>query len=493
MPPFALPSHELDTLGAFVYSLNALAAENAIAGDFTKGEQFFFGGGKCASCHMVYGRGEPIGPDLSNVGAEMTLDQIQEALLHPGRHVAPGYELVRVQLRDGRTIRGFARGQSNFDVRLQDLEGKFHLLQGSQIAAIQDEKQSLMPPVMASAEELRNLIAYLSRLTGAKVGTLPGAPPSQETGIDFSRILHPRPGDWLSFNGKLDGNRYSDLTEINSSNAGKLVVKWISSIALWSQLLPDSAYFAENMEYFGLETVPLVADGIMYVTGPHQAFALDALTGRQIWRYSRPRPPALVGDASLGTNRGLALLGDKLFMVTGDAHLIALNRITGRVVWEAVMPEEPQHYGATLAPLVVKGMVIVGVSGGDWGIRGFLAAYKATTGERVWRHWTIPSKSAPGYDTWVGSAVARGGGATWLTGSYDPETDTLYWATGNPFPDSDDRQRGGDNLYTDCVLALKPRHRHPKVVLSIHTPRSPRLGCDGTERPGGHALPRAGT
>jgi PQQ-dependent dehydrogenase (methanol/ethanol family) len=152
----------------------------------------------------------------------------------------------------------------------------------------------------------------------------------------------------------------------------------------------------------------------------------------------------------------VAILGDKVFMVTDNAHLIALNRTTGQVVWEAVMPDEPQHYGSTVAPLIVKDMVIAGVSGGDWGIRGFLAAYKASTGERVWRFWTIPAKGEPGIETWKGGESKDGGGPTWLTGSYDPGTDTLYWPTGNPFPDSNDRDRPGDNLYTNCILALNP-------------------------------------
>ena len=142
------------------------------------------------------------------------------------------------------------------------------------------------------------------------------------------------------------------------------------------------------------------------------------------------------------------------------------------------MPDEPQHYGGTVSPLIVKDMVIAGVSGGDWGIRGFLAAYKASTGERVWRHWTVPASGEPGFDTWKGKAVTYGGGATWLTGSYDPETDTLYWATGNPYPDSDDRERGGDNLFTNCVLALNPDTGEVEVVLPVHSARCSRLGCE---------------
>ena len=236
----------------------------------------------------------------------------------------------------------------------------------------------------------------------------------------------------------------------------RLSLKWTFSIPLWAQFLPDTPYYRENMRYFGLETVPIVADGVMYATGPNQVFALDPRTGHQIWQYSRPRSTGLVSDASLGTNRGVAILGDNLFMVTDNAHLIALNRVTGRLVWEVVMWDEAQKYGGTVTPLVVKDMVVAGVSGGDWGIRGFVAAYKARTGERVWRHWTVPAAGEPGFETWRGTAVSQGGGATWLTGSYDPESNLLFWATGNPWPNSDDRERGGDNLFTNCVLALDP-------------------------------------
>jgi PQQ-dependent dehydrogenase (methanol/ethanol family) len=408
---------------------------------------------------MVYGRGKPIGPDLSNIGREKTVDEIRTELLKPSLHITPGYEMVSVKLRTGEVIRGFARNRSNFDIRLQDLNGNFHLLQSDQISSIDDEKQSPMPPVKATPEELNNLMVYLGRLTGVKPGVPIPPGPAENGGIDFSRIVNPKPGDWLTYNGKLSANRYSDLTQINAANASKLTVKWTFSIELWRQLYPDNPYFVHKLEAFGLEVTPLVADGVMYVTGPNSVFALDARTGREIWEYSRPRSPqVMVGDAALGRNRGVAILGDKVFMVTNDAHLLALNRTTGQVVWESVMPDEPQHYGSTVAPLVVKDMIIAGVSGGDWGIRGFISAYKASTGERVWRHWTLPAQGESGSETWKGSGdpAALGGGATWLTGSYDPETDTLYWPTGNAYPDSDDRNRQGDNLFTDCILALYP-------------------------------------
>src|SRR6059036_2999195 len=171
--------------------------------------------------------GKPDWPDLSNVGRDMTVDQIREALLQPSARIVPGYEIVTVQLRDGKTIRGFARSRSNFDIRLQDFDGKIHLLQEAQISAIQDERESVMRPLEASAEELQNLIAYLSRLTGAQAGVPTVSPGSEEGGIDSSRIMDPRPGDWLSYNGKLSGNRDSDLAQIDTTNVSKLGLKWI--------------------------------------------------------------------------------------------------------------------------------------------------------------------------------------------------------------------------------------------------------------------------
>ena len=456
MPPFDLPAEDLEALASLVRSLNSQAAESHVPGNPTAGEQFFFGKGECGSCHMVSGRGLPVGPDLSNLGDERTVDEIQSALKEPSADITPGYQSVTVKLRDGNIVRGFARNRSNFDIRLEDLRGKLHLLEEGQIASIVEEMQSAMPPVQATPEELQDLMAYLSRLTGVKVGVLNAYPPPKEADIDFERILHPKPGEWLTYNGTLNANRYSELSEINTANVNHLDLKWIFTVPLWRNLLPDTAYFNENMKYFGLEVTPLVADGVMYITGPLSAYALDALTGREIWNYSRPRTPGLVGDASLGTNRGVAILGNYVFMVTDNAHLIALNRISGKLVWEQDMIDEPQHYGSTVAPLAVKDMVVAGVSGADWGMRGFISAYKADTGERAWRFFTVPAKGEPGIETWQGSEPKLGGGSTWVTGSYDGETDTLYWPTATPYPTTNDHDRPGDNLYTECVLALNP-------------------------------------
>ena len=460
MPPFDLPQTTIDSLAAMVVSLNAVAAESNVPGDRAAGQQFFLGKGRCATCHMVSGVGSVGAPDLSNIAREMTVDQLRDALLQPSARIAPGYGLVKLTLRDGRTLRGFARSRTKFHIAVQELDGALHPLSLDHVTRIEDERESLMKPVNASESELQNVLAYLSGLTGVMPGATLAARATPATptpgAVNFDQILNPKPGDWLNYNGNVSGNRYSPLTQINAANVNKLSLKWTFSIPLWTQFLPDTPYFRENMRYFGLETVPIVAGGIMYATGPNQVFALDAKTGEQIWHYSRPRTPGLVSDPSLGTNRGVAILGDNLFMVTDNAHLIAINRITGRLVWEVTMPDEPQRYGGTVTPLIVKNMVVAGVAGGDWGIRGFLDAYDAATGKRVWRHWTVPTKGDPGFETWQGTSVQYGGASTWLTGSYDPDTDTLYWATGNPWPNSDDRERGGDNLFTDSVLALNP-------------------------------------
>lgn len=443
MPAFNFPPEKIEPVVAFVHSLNSAAFETPLSGDPERGKLIFFGSSqKCSTCHMANGEGAALGPDLSTVGREMTAGEIETSLRKPEAHTTPGYELVTVRLQDGRTLEGFTRGRTNFDLQLQDMQGHFHLLQSREIAAIRKSDRLLMKPWSGSPEELQDLVAYLSRLTGVTpdMKTGAGSPKlSQESAVDFDRIKNPKPGDWLTYNGNLSGNRFTSLTQINPSNVEKLSLKWVLPI-----------------EHFGLETTPIVADGVMYATGPNQAYALDALSGRVIWKYSRPRTQGLVGDASLGTNRGMAILKDKVFMVTDNAHLLALNRITGALVWENVMPEEPMKYGSTVSPLIVNDTVIAGVSGGDWGIRGFIICYKADTGEKLWRHWSIPSRGEPGSETWAGSELLKGGGSTWLTGSFDPETNTLFWPTGNPWPDSDDRTRPGDNLYTNCILALDP-------------------------------------
>ena len=250
----------------------------------------------------------------------------------------------------------------------------------------------------------------------------------------------PQSGDWRTYNGNDSANRYSPLKQVSRANVASLKLKWVFPVS-----------------YFGLEVTPLAADGVVYVTGPNEVYALDALTGAPHWHYSRPLSPGMVGDARLGTNKGVALLRDKVFFVTDNAHLLALDRADGKLLWDVPMApasNETHYYGGTIAPLIVHDTVVVGVAGADQGIRGFIAAFKPENGALAWRRWTVPRRGEPGIETWQGKEPITGGGSTWLTGSFDASTDTLYWATGNPWPGSDGRDRPGDNLYTNCVLAL---------------------------------------
>jgi alcohol dehydrogenase (cytochrome c) len=445
MPAFPMPEAEVEAIIAYLGVLKSPAGDHPVPGDAAAGETFFTGKGKCASCHMIHGKGGVTGPDLSNLARERRLPQVEQALKEPGSVRAGrggrSYEAVSVRMHDGRTVRGLLKYEGPFDLGVQGLEGRFHSISKDEMAARTREKP-LMPKVEATPEEMRNLLAYLTRLTVDRSprATLSGSAP-MGTGTVFADIARPKNGEWPTYHGHLSGNRHSPLDQINVGNIAKLAPKWIYPIS-GSQR--------------ALQVTPVVVDGMMFVTAANEARALDARTGREIWHYSRPRTQGLIGDAAGGINRGVAVLGDRVFMQTDHAHLMALHRLTGQLLWEAEIADYRQHYGSTGAPLVVNNLVVAGVSGGDEGVRGLLDAYDAATGRRVWRFWTVPARGEPGSETWDGKALEHGCAATWLTGSYDPEARLLYWATGNPCPDYNGDERGGDNLYSNSVLALDP-------------------------------------
>lgn len=248
---------------------------------------------------------------------------------------------------------------------------------------------------------------------------------------------------WPTFSGDYSGRRHSPLTQITPENVGSLTPQWTF----------QSGTMARGR---GFETTPLVWDGVLYVTGPNNyAWALDARTGRKFWEYRRELPDDLTYGRSAPVNRGFGMLENQLFMVTLDAHLLALDRTNGNVLWDIELADYRIGYAATMAPLVVNGKVIAGISGGEYPTKGFIDAYDPETGERDWRFYTIPSPDEPGGDTWPFTGVReRGGGGTWMTGSFDPELNLLYWGTGNPNPDYYGDDRLGDNLYTASIVAL---------------------------------------
>ena len=248
------------------------------------------------------------------------------------------------------------------------------------------------------------------------------------------------PQNWLMYSGDYAGRRYSALQQINTSNAHSLVPKW--------------AY--QTMAEGKFETTPLVVDGVLYGTGQdNRAFALDARTGRPIWQYQRALP-ADIRPCCGRVNRGVAILGDKVFLGTLDAHVIALDAKTGNVVWDITAVDYRGGYSFTLAPLAINNLVIFGVSGGEYGIRGFIDAYDAGTGERRWRFYTTPAPGEPGNETWEGESWKIGGAPAWITGTFDPATNTTFWTTGNPSPSNRGEGRAGDNLYSNTLLALDP-------------------------------------
>lgn len=244
--------------------------------------------------------------------------------------------------------------------------------------------------------------------------------------------------DWPSYNGDPSGNRYTKLKQIDKSNVARLAPKWMFP-------MPNTQM---------VENTPVVIGGIMYVSSANECYALDAGSGRTIWHFQRPRTKGLAGNAAIGFNRGVAAAGDRIFMLTDNAHIIALNRFSGQLQWETPMADWHRNYNGTSAPLVVGNMVISGTAGGDEGVRGFVAAYDQATGKEVWRFWTVPKPGEPGSETWKGNSLEHPSGATWMTGTYDPQLDTIFWPVGNPGPDFNGDDRQGDNLYTDSIVAL---------------------------------------
>jgi len=260
--------------------------------------------------------------------------------------------------------------------------------------------------------------------------------------VSFDRILAAgnEPQNWLTYSGTTMSQRYTTLTQITPENVKNLELQWM--------------FQARSLEKY--EATPLVVDGILYtVQAPNNVVALDAVTGRVFWTY--PYVPARAARPCCGqVNRGLAILGDTLFMGTIDAHLIALDAKSGKPIWNVEVAKAAAGYALTHAPLVVKDKVIVGTAGGEYGIRGFIAAYDVKTGKEAWRFYTIPGKGERGNDTWKGDSWQHGGASVWVTGSYDPALNLTYWGIGNPGPDWNGDERDGDNLYSDCVVALDP-------------------------------------
>ncbi|MXY89379.1 MAG: PQQ-dependent dehydrogenase, methanol/ethanol family [Gammaproteobacteria bacterium] len=258
--------------------------------------------------------------------------------------------------------------------------------------------------------------------------------------ISYERILQAEdePESWLTYNGSYMSQRYSRLTQIDQDNVEDLELRWL----------------LQNQVFGAWQSSPIVADGVMYLTErPNSIMAVDPVTGRVFWKYVHtPADNSLVCCGA--NNRGVALLDDRVFMGTLDAHLVAVDRINGELLWDVEVGDVNLAYSVTMAPLAVKDKIIVGVGGGEFGIRGYVAAYYAETGELAWKTYTIPAPGELGHETWEGDDWQYGGAPVWITGSFDSEENLTYWGVGNPGPDWNAAQRPGDNLYSDSVIAL---------------------------------------
>lgn len=443
MPSFSgdLTPNEIWQIVSYLRSI-ARPPAGPIPGDPKVGESLFWGKGGCSGCHMIGNRGGRLGPDLSRVGAERGLSYLRQKILSPSADISPDYSTVTVITSDGRTITGIAKELNNFYVELMDETGKIYSFRRNQLTSVTPENRSLMPDAYGqvfSTTELNDLLAYLASLRGS---TTAPPPPINLEGLDDSTLqdAQSEPASWLMYGRNYSGWRYSPLTEINTANVAGLEPQWAFQTGV-SGLM---------------ETIPLVSRGVMYLTGySNHAWAIDLRSGLARWDYYEV-PPQRLHLCCGEVNRGFAMLGNRLFKVNIEGDLIALNTLTGGVIWKVSLGDYRKGFSATGAPLVVKDKVLVGMAGGDFGVRGFIDAYSAQDGKHLWRFYTVPAPGEPGSDTWPKVGWQHGGGTTWGMGTYDPELNTVYWGTGNPGPDMGGEVRPGANLYTCSLVALDP-------------------------------------
>ena len=298
-----------------------------------------------------------------------------------------------------------------------------------------------MPRAGLPASELWQVTAHVKTLQAhSSEDHKPKAPPLAIVSNERLRGAGTNPDEWLMYSGSYNGWRHSSLAEITPANVAQLRIRWIKQFDITGTII---------------EATPLVIDGVIFmVAEPGHVVALDHKTGDVIWEYKRPAPPDLPLIAG-PVNRGLAVHGSTLFFGSLDGYLVAIDANDGKLIWQTLVGSPSDGYSITGAPLVVNGSVVIGVAGGDFGIRGFLAAYDVSTGQQQWKFETIPGPGEVGHETWENDAWRTGGGSTWNTGSYDPSTDLLYWGVGNPSPDFSGDVRPGDNLFTDSVIALR--------------------------------------
>jgi alcohol dehydrogenase (cytochrome c) len=430
MPPVPMADNDARAIVAFLRAAGGGAAIPEVKGDPEAGRRLFHGAAGCAKCHMFGGRGGRLGPDLTQARARLTAAKLLVAMDGPWKRTV-------VTPETGAPVRGVAKNDDTFTLHLMDENERWHFFDRRAVKA----EASEAPHPKLSAQDREAVAAFLLKAPMTYDAAAEWKPASDFNVTDerLKRAAE-EPWNWLMYFGDYAGRHASGLKQITPANVASLKSQW-----------------TYQMGGERVETTPIVVDGMMFVTGPlNNAAALDARTGRPIWKYSR-RLPEIASHCTVMTNRGFAVYGDRLYMATLDTRLVALDAKTGNVLWDVEVDDYRKGFSITHAPLVAGGKVFVGVTSGECALTGFLDAYDAVTGKKLWRTHTTPQPGDPNRKTWEPETAADfGGSPTWTTGTYDPETGTLFWATGNPGPDYEGRVRLGDNLYSCSVLAIDP-------------------------------------
>jgi len=420
MPAFPLNDSDAGLVAEYLLSLSA--SVGPVTGNEANGRRLFEA--NCRSCHVFGGQGGILGGDLSNIRAKLKPAAIAQRIDDP------------VEMTTAGAVTGVKKGEDTFTVQILDAQQKWHLLPKRDLRSTKVAHAKLSPT------ERQDVTAFLWKAKPVYDASLPWKP-APDFNVTMARLLNAQaePQNWLTYWGDLRGTHYSGLKQVTPANAPLLK-------SAWTYQLGGNT----------VETTPLVVDGLMFVTGPlNNAAALDARTGRPLWKYTRQLPD-VASHCTVMTNRGFGLLGDRLYMATLDTHLVALDAKSGHVIWDIEVDDYKKGFSITHAPLAIDGKIIVGVTSGECALTGFVDAYDAATGKKLWRVHSTPQPGDPQRKTWAPETSADYGGApTWTTGTYDADTDTLFWMTGNPGPDYDGPVREGDNLYSCSVLALNPK------------------------------------
>jgi PQQ-dependent dehydrogenase (methanol/ethanol family) len=408
-----------------------------------RGEGVFYGRGECANCHEINGHGSSAASDLSSIGKEGP--QYIREHMHAAPAARPGASsrYVQAELPDGKSLHGLLRDEDSLTIHVLQPDSSVLMLDRRSLRNLQITARSVTDIAKhLSGTDADDLVAFLLRQTRRAVDMDRALAPRSLDGPSYLRLMNAaaEPQNWLTYWGGYDSHHFSELKQITPHNVGTLQARWSA------QMLGPSL----------LQSTPIVADGVMYVSGPPgEVYAFDAKTGLRLWKFIRKQDVTSPYQVN-PSNRGVAVAAGRVFVGTLDDLIIAIDARTGRELWERRIADTLEGYTITSAPLVIPGKVIVGVAGGEFGLRGFLDAYDPQSGQRLWRFYTIPAPGEPGSDTWPADSWQHGGGGTWLTGAFDPKSNLLYWAIGNPAPSFNPYVRKGDNLYTDSIVALDP-------------------------------------